>query len=488
MRDNNTAIKKISLLLSLAAIGGSLLMSACFNSNGTKKEEVVTLKWYIPNQDLEDLDRVMEEFNKRLYKKAGFKLKLETIEGDFYHDKMNMNIASEEDFDLWFVGYLNKYEKMAENNTLYDITEWVEKSPLKDTMPQYVWDGATINGSIYAVPNMQVLFEQRCLRIRTDLAEKYNLDTSKITKTEDIEPFLEQIRDNEPDIYPFRINVHEWSFQDIENDFFWDGANSCSLWLDERGELHCVPYYEVDMYKGWIYKLYDWYEKGYIRKDAATTSYNDGKDYENGMYAVASDHYKPGGEYEFSRQYDFKTEEVIVSKPYVGKGSMNTTMIGINKNSKHPEEAFKLIEIINTDKELYNMLVYGLEGVHYEKIGTDRITVKDNNYIIQGWKMGNQFNAYFIDDQSDKDWELTEKLNNEAKVSPFIGFFMDNKNIRSELIRIDKVTEKYKVMLTGAQDPDTYWADFVREMEEAGIDKVCEEVRKQAQEFLNKKS
>ena len=25
-------------------------------------------------------------------------------------------------------------------------------------------------------------------------------------------------------------------------------------------------------------------------------------------------------------------------------------MIGINKNSKHPEEAFKLIEIINTDK------------------------------------------------------------------------------------------------------------------------------------------
>ena len=484
--------RKLSVFLGISTIFAGLGLSGCKKDNDIP-EDVLTLKWYIPNSELEDLDAVLGEFNKKLYEKAGFKLELATIDGNYYEEKMKMNISSGDEFDLWFVGYLNPYEKMVEADYLYDITEMVAKSSIKDTMPEYVWEGAMIDGSIYAVPNYQVLFEQRALNIGKDLAEKYDLDISKITKTEDIEPFLQKIKENEPDLYPFRINFHEQSFQDIEDDFFYEGINSCHIWIDDNGELQCVPFYETEQYVEKIYKLREWYQKGYIRKDAAlfgedTGVVKDDEDFKNKMYAVSVNHYKPGGLYENKRKYGIDIEEVIISKPYVCRNSMNSTMIGINKSSKHPEEAFKLIEIINTDKELYNMLVFGLEGVHYEKIGKDRIHIKEDcDYVISAWKLGNQFNSYFIDDQSEDDWDLTKKLNDECKTSPFSGFYVNNENIKRELIQLNKVKEKYYVMLTGAVAPETYWEEMVSEYKEAGIEKVCEEVKRQAQEFIDSK-
>ncbi len=485
MRKNKiNVIKTALLLLFISAIGIMITSSCTYNTDAN--DDIITLKWYIPGESFRDEALIMEKFNEKLYKKAGFRLDLKLIDYNIYSDRMNMIIASDNDFDLWFVGYLNNYDRMVQNESLYDITSMVENSYLKNVMPEYVWDAATIQNSIYAVPNMQVMFEQRCLLIKEDLAKKYDLDTSHIKKTEDIEQFLMTVKENEPDIYPFRLSMHEFSFQSIDDYDFYDVVNYCAIWLDDNGKVQCMPYYERPDYKERIYKLYDWFKKGYIRKDIASVM-SDDKDYQNGRYAVSVDHYKPGGEYEFEMTNNFEVERVVVSQPYIGMNSPNSTMIGIYKKSKHPEEAFKLIEIINSDKELYNMLVFGLEGIHYDKLGEDRITLKSNNYGVRAWSVGNQFNAYFIDEQSEDDWEITKKMNEETAISDFMGFHVDTSTIRNEIIRLDNIVEKYDVMLTGAQDPDTYWSDFTKEMEQSGMYKVCDEIKRQAEEFIYSK-
>lgn len=464
----------------------SFVFGACGGTDGKDGDDALTLKWYLPGEDIADMDMVLEKFNKRLYEKEGFKLDIEMIDVNMYAEKMNMNIAANNEFDLWFVGYLNKYDEMTVNDTLYDITEMVENSPIKNSMPRYVWEDVIRDGRIYAVPNFQVVFEQRGLKIRKDLAEKYSLDISGITKTEDIEPFLIQIRDNEPDLYPFRLSMHEQSFQDIDSMLIPDRVNYCCVWLDDSGKVNCTPYYDAPGYKEKVYKLYDWYKKGYIRKDIASIV-GDTKDYQNMRYAVSVDHVKPGGDYELKRTAGFEVLTVPVEKPHVDRGAATATTIAINKKSQHPKEAFRLIEVMNTDKELYNMLVFGLEGVHYKKIGMDRITLLNKRYNMSAWKVGNQFMSYFVDEQNEQDWEMTKKINEEAITSPFVGFFPEVRSLRGELIQIANVDKKYTVRQTGAENPDNYWENFRREMEEAGIGKVCAEIKAQAQRFIAEK-
>ena len=71
----------------------SFVFGACGGTDGKDGDDTLTLKWYLPGEDIADLDMVLEEFNKRLYEKEGFKLDIEMIDVNMYAEKMNMNIA-----------------------------------------------------------------------------------------------------------------------------------------------------------------------------------------------------------------------------------------------------------------------------------------------------------------------------------------------------------------------------------------------------------
>ncbi len=78
--------------------------------------------------------------------------------------------------------------------------------------------------------------------------------------------------------------------------------------------------------------------------------------------------HKPGIEADTKAALGFDVYTAIISKLYVNVGGGRDTMIGIGKNSKNPELAIKLIEQMNTNKELYNLISFGIEGKHYKKL------------------------------------------------------------------------------------------------------------------------
>ncbi|UKI37606.1 MAG: hypothetical protein L6V93_05740 [Clostridiales bacterium] len=41
--------------------------------------------------------------------------------------------------------------------------------------------------------------------------------------------------------------------------------------------------------------------------------------------------------------------------------------------SKHPDAALKVLELANTDRDFFNAVAYGKEGVQYEKVGDNHI-------------------------------------------------------------------------------------------------------------------
>jgi putative aldouronate transport system substrate-binding protein len=161
------------------------------------------------------------------------------------------------------------------------------------------------------------------------------------------------------------------------------------------------------------------------------------------------------------------------------------TMTSIGKESKNQEKAIQLLELAQTDKELYNMLCFGLEGKHYTRVDEDYIElIPDAGYYPNiAWQLGNQFNAYLMPGQPKDVWEKTKEMNDAALLSPIAGFILDTDPIRTELSQITTVGKEYDPMGRGAEDISIY-DEYVEAMRAAGIDRVREEVTRQLDAYL----
>ena len=204
--------------------------------------------------------------------------------------------------------------------------------------------------------------------------------------------------------------------------------------------------YEVPEYRKQVEKMNEWYQKGYIRSDIVSAEGDTHGDV-GASFAV----YKPGIDALLASKGENRIGQ-LVGKPIIEKCQALTV---VGKDSKHPVEALKLLELVNTDKALYNLIANGIEGVHYEKTGENSFKYigdkNSNEYWINGaWRFGNQFNEFVKEGDDPEVWKKTAEYNESATISPFLGFAIDDKAIRTELSQIETLVSRYSVMNVGA--------------------------------------
>ena len=177
---------------------------------------------------------------------------------------------------------------------------------------------------------------------------------------------------------------------------------------------------------------------------------------------------------------------VKIGKPVIKSGASLSAMTGINYMSEKQEKAIKLISLVNTDAELYNLMSLGIKDKHYtiDEAGKYK-PIEDSGYNISHWVIGKQFNALVAYNQDDDIWEQTEKLNLESKGSKLRGFSFDNTNVKSELSAISAVVGEYTAANNGSRDKSEYWDIMNDRLEKAGESKVLEEMQNQINTFLS---
>lgn len=450
---------------------------------------VPTLTWLVPGEKQPDVALVMEEVNKILVEKIGAKLDLQFIDTGAYNEKMTMFMASGDEYDLCFTGYINKYQDAARKGGLMQLDELLKTTPdLVKALPDYIWDIANFNGGIYAVPNQQFIAQRQALYIKKDLADKYGLDPATIKQTTDIEPFLEKVKNGEPGIYPFRSNYGTGSFASTEIARNSEEVLSGIAVTKKEDKFVVSSTYDDAGFRERADLLHDWFKKGYIRPDVASVM-DDTQDQKAGKYAVYVSGYAPGSAASESEKWGWDVIAIPVSRPYITMNAGKEALTGIGKRSKHPELAIKLLELVNTDKEIFNLISYGIEGKHYNKLEGDYISlIKNSGYSPSGsWTFGNTFNGYLVEGQEADVYEQIKALNDGADRSGLSGFVLDTTNIRTEISQLEAVRGEYKVVNNGSMDPAKYYDDFLKELDKAGIDIIIKEVQKQVDEFVKNK-
>lgn len=508
-------LKKLLVLVVALVLATSLMLTGCGGSekaaesttpapasgsaaegsavaSATVPAEAYQLDWYfMGGSEPQDLALIESKIGEYLKDKINATVKMNILDWANYQQKMGAMLVAGQKFDICFTSsWFLDYPKNSQDGYFVELNQYTDNilkptwDMLKSTMGEEFLNGSKINGKNYAIPTAKEGARHWGFVYNKTMAEKYKFDMSTIKKFEDIEPMLKTVKENEPsDVVPL--------FNDANLNLGFIPWNATMP--DAVGQLKdgkWVNQYETPEYKAGYELIRDYYNKGYIQKDAATTK--DGPTIRTaGKFFAFAVNLRPGYADEQSvstKANGFVLGQVDVTEPVITNSETMGGMEAISVTSENPERAAMFLNLYNTDPYLNNLIVYGIEGKHYKKVSDNIIdTIPDSGYGPDNqWKFGNQFLNYLSSTEDPKKWDNYKVYNAKGKQIEGVGFIFDyvKGNVQNERASTDQVVaEFHPAMEVGSLDVNKALPEFISKLKAAGSDKLVEEMNKQYDEW-----
>lgn len=449
--------------------------------------EPVELSWYTIGNPQPDTAKVVAEANKTLKEKLNVTLKFEIFDYNSYGDKLSMMMMSGEEFDLCFTSnWSNNYVNNATAGYYVAVDELLEKygPAIKEQIPEKFFEPLKIGGKTYGILNYQYLGQSEGVWFKKDLVEKYNLQDAidKIQYVEDLTPIFDIIKQN----------MKEDGIQYVLSDTV-NGHVKGEVASIETVSQHAGVYYNDPDLKvvnvietpGNIlrYKIVrDWNQKGYITQDALAITDWMPIIKSGTVFAGYEPNVKPGVEGDRSNKNGFECVVKATTEPIMSYGTIQATVTSISLTSKNPERAMMLLNLMHEDKDLFNLLAYGIKDEHYILDAEGKVEfVKDSKYNHgSDWAIANSCNLMVKTGQDDNVWQVSQEMNNAAVRTPLFGFNFNTEPVTGILTQIDTVNRTYGGALKyGMVDVDETLARWNKEAKAAGLDDLLAEAQKQ---------
>lgn len=488
-----------------------LIAMACGCGKDNAGEEKITLNWMIMTPEQTDSQMVWSEFNKKLGEKLpGVSVNFIPCAYAEYKQRFDLALAGSQQIDLAFGGWVVNLTNEAAASSIMPLDELLKKhgKKLYDSMEDWMWELTTVSGSIYAVPNNNAMAKGRYAMITPKkYADKY-LDTDKLrdifyaqdTFNENcydaIEEYLEKLKENgelQKGIDTTYMPGCDLKGYDLVGD---------RLYVKKDDDSYKVEYkWMIPESKLMFEKCREFFEKGYVREDMLSLEQPRADEGKEDGYTVWFMQYSLDQSEALSEQYGFDVVSIPIGEKYFLDASATAqTSTVVPYTAKYPEKAVELMQLLFTEegKDLYNLLTFGIEGTHYEKLDENTIRAfdyatsptADSKYGLPKYMCGSIFNAYRLKGEPEgyNDYVKNE-INDGSDKSPLLGFRCDLDKIKVESSQLQAIASEYILPLTtGAiSDSKQQYEAFMSKLKSAGVEKVKAEVQKQIDEFAAKK-
>lgn len=329
-----------------------------------------------------------------------------------------------------------------------------------------------------------------------ELVEKYNVPYQDLHTLEDLEPWLQLIKENEPDVVPMYLT------KDYSAPIYMDLIQN-PLGIEFEDETMTVQnVFETDKMKETLATMRKYFLAGYINQDAATTS-----DDKSVKRFVTKGDGQPYAELVWSKDLGYEVVATQIMDIQVTNTSARGALTAINAQSEHPEKCMEFLNLLNTDEYLKNLLVYGIEGEHWESVDLTeedkalaegkpytfdhkiRLTDAHKDYAVSYWVQGGLFNTYVLENEPIDKWATFKEFNDASVDAPSFGFDFDTEPVATQIAGFQNVLDEFgKSLYTGSVDPDEYLPQMQKKLEATGINEVKEEMQRQIDEWMAGKS
>lgn len=309
-----------------------------------------------------------------------------------YADKIATLVNSGDIPDVFGISQaMVKVPQMATRGQILDITDYVQNSEKLSIIPDDVLSIPDIGGRNYFVPYNYP--KSKGIFIRKDVMEQYGINLSSTPTTEEFLTEMQKLKGT--GIVPFTFPKWVDNFQFFYNSFgAWGG-----VYLKDG--KYVDGFQEPEMREALEY-IHELYTAGVLNAEFITTENSQMREkVYTGQSAADIDYVTNYINYVQQTAAAGKPTEMHIVYALIGPdgegGSLNEatqTALCVSAKTKHPDEAFKVIETIVTDPELYAAFFgIGREGYHY--------TIGDNGDIVPSSKASNSGYKYTLNYLSD---------------------------------------------------------------------------------------
>lgn len=263
-------VKRI-LAAGCAVLMTASLMAGCgkkaeTNSNG---EEIVELTWYQVGDNQKDDSVVLEEVNKYTEEKIGVKLNIVKVGWGDYNQKMQVVINTGDAWDMCFTcSWTNDYLQNAQKGAFLELDDLLkeEGSEMYDLIDSRFWEAAKVGGKIYGVPSEKEIGNMPMWVFTKELVDKYSIPYEDLHSLEDLEPWLQMIKEKKPDVVPMYLT------KDYSAPTYMDKIQDPIGIEYGDDSLTVQNVFDTEKMQSTLDTMRKYYEAGYINKDAATAS------------------------------------------------------------------------------------------------------------------------------------------------------------------------------------------------------------------------
>lgn len=455
-------------------------------SSDTDAEPAYEVVMAYMGQESRDLAEVQDKMNGITKAKINATVKLLPIGLGAWGQQSNLMLSSNEKVDLMLT-FSGDYNTRVSKGQFIKLDELLKAhgQGIVSAVGQDYLDAVRINGSIHAVPSIRDFASAPGILLRKDLVDKYKIDTAAIKTARDLTAVFQTIKDNEPEVTPL-VPLNGLTFVDLMDASSYDALEDRNgvLPMSDNG-MKLVNLYETPAYKERLKLVREWYTKGFISKDVATT-----KDLAKSVIGAGKGfayfcRIKPGIEAQESASTGKELIAVQLGEPVSQTINITGLMMAIPQNSQNPEKAMQFLNLLYTDSDLLNLLDYGIEGKHYVKKGDlieypEGTTVETVGYDNEPIFFGNQFISHVFEGNDPNVWEQVDEFNKGAVKSKALGFTFSIDAVKTESAAVTNVVNQYKLGLeTGALDPEITLPKFNEKLKAAGLDQIIAEKQKQ---------
>ncbi len=484
-------MKKWKLTFCIAA----LFLTGCQaeQENVSKTEEIPTIEIFTYKNteiDIPDSQMVIDQINEYIKPLIQAQIHVTFISQESYRSRLNQVLDSREQLDLFHL-----------NTGLKQLYESGRVTPLNELIRQYAPEIVTTVGEeymqggydaetqqYYGIPTCRDYSLRPGLEYRSDIAQQYGLDMESVHTISDLTEVFAKLKEKAPMIYPMAPNgiYRNW-------DNLGDGLG---VLMYDRKDTTVVNLYETEEYKEYLSLIRDWNQKGYLYD----TSSNNGLNayyLSSGFVFSCFANGKPGFVVQEIRNLNCPIGFISLQEDSISTDRISYWMWAIPQDSQYKEEAMQFLNLLYHDKTVINLWTYGIEGIHYEILDEEKdiigfpqgIDSSNSGFpIFLEYTSGNQYLAHIWEGNPPTIWEEMKSFNDNAVRSKAFGFQYDDSKVRSEVIACSTVVEKYEDgFLHGVYDIDTMLPVFIRELKEAGIERIIEEKQSQLDEWLKTK-